>query len=633
MKKRLRLTLVVLGAVAFAGFVFHILRPGTDAKAAENGVLLTGSVRSATGEAMEGVTVSAKASGSMTTTSVFSGPDGNFYFPRLPQGQYEVRAQAFGFDAGISNIDMTGSVQHQDFKLKTAADVAQQLSGDQWLASLPDDTKENRKMKELLRIDCVGCHSPAFPLENRFDEKGWDKILTLMSRRNDGVTGGSLPDDQPPMPAVNYFKPELAAYLAKMRGPGTSPIKFKLRPRPSGEAALAVVTEYDIPLPDGTTALATGNDWSFGMPGRSGGVHDAQLDWDGNLWFTDWDTNMVRTVGRVDAKTGELTDIRVPAANGFAASTHGIVRDNSGYLWMNVRLQLASRPGEEPRVLAKSALGRIDPKTQKVDLFPTPPGMPGVGSFLDWDGKGNIWTTAGTGALEFDVNTKKYTVFKSPIQATDMGGPGPYGVMGDKEGNGWWSQFSSDMEAKTDAETGKVIEVKLPAHKYDPTLFTPAERKVLELQGESGFFWSTPWGVGPRRPGADKYGNYVYVPGWWSDTLMQIDIHTLKVNEYPMPTKYAGPYMAQVDKFHQVWVEFQNSGTIAKFDPTTTKWTEYNVPTPSCDIHEIGILDHDGPTQIAVACIRDSKVMKFQFRTKDQLAAIRAEVQETASNR
>ena len=69
---------------------------------------------------MGGVTVSAKANGSLATTSVFTGADGNFYFPRLPEGQYEVRAQAVGFEAGRSNIDLRGSVQHQDFTLKTA---------------------------------------------------------------------------------------------------------------------------------------------------------------------------------------------------------------------------------------------------------------------------------------------------------------------------------------------------------------------------------------------------------------------------------------------------------------------------------------------------------------------------------
>ncbi len=362
-------------------------------------------------------------------------------------------AQAVGYEAGRSELDMKGSVQHQDFMLKTVDNVAPQLSGDQWLASLPEDTKEDRRMKELIRIDCVGCHSPAYPLENRFDEKGWEKILTLMSRE---VVGGFLPDDNPPMPAVNYFKPELAAYLAKMRGPGPSPIKFKLRPRPTGEAALAVVTEYDVPLANGAMAPAYGSDWSCGAPGSSGGVHDAQLDWDGNLWFTDWNLNMVRTVGRVDAKTGEVTNIRVAGANGFAASTHAIIRDNSGYLWVNVRIALAALPGaQEHSGQANSVLGRIDPKTQKIDLFAAPQGMPVVGSFLDWDGKGNIWMIGGTGALSFDTTTKKYTVFKSPIQNTDIGGPGPYGVMGDKEGNGWWSQFSSDMEAKTDYETSK----------------------------------------------------------------------------------------------------------------------------------------------------------------------------------
>src|SRR5262249_31164751 len=174
----------------------------------------------------------------------------------------------------------------------------------------------------------------------RSEEKGWTEALTVLSRRNGGVTGGSMPEDQPPMPAVNYFKPELAAWLAKVRGPQPYPIKFKVRPRPAGDATLAVVTEYDVPLANGTMAYASGSDWEFGIPGRNGGVHDAQLDWDGNLWFTDWDTNMVRTVGRVDAKTGEVTNIRVPGAFGFAASTHGIVRDNSGNIWVNVRLQL-----------------------------------------------------------------------------------------------------------------------------------------------------------------------------------------------------------------------------------------------------------------------------------------------------
>ena len=114
---------------------------------------------------------------------------------------------------------------------------------------------------------------------------------------------------------------------------------------------------------------------------------------------------------------------------------------------------------------------------------------------------------------------------------------------------------------------------------------------------------------------------------------MKIDIHSLKVTEYPMPTKYAGPYMAQVDKDHMVWINYQNSGTITKFDPKTEKWTEYSLPTQSFDTHQIGVLDQDGPTQIAIACTRNSRVARMEFRTQEQVRALKAELQETATNR
>jgi hypothetical protein len=60
--------------------------------------LLTGTVTSAAGEKMGGVTVSAKAEGSTVTTSVFTDETGNYYFPPLPNGQYRVWAQALTYE-------------------------------------------------------------------------------------------------------------------------------------------------------------------------------------------------------------------------------------------------------------------------------------------------------------------------------------------------------------------------------------------------------------------------------------------------------------------------------------------------------------------------------------------------------
>ncbi len=172
MKKGLRIAVVTLFAVASAGVAMHVLHPS--AKAADGG-LLTGTVKSATGEKMAGVTVSAKADGASITTSVYTDADGSYYFPRLAGAKYSMWAQAVGFDGAKADVDLSGSVQHQDFTLNTIDDFSKQLTGDQWMAALPEDTREDKRMKEIIRLDCTGCHSPAFPLQNRFDEKGLDR--------------------------------------------------------------------------------------------------------------------------------------------------------------------------------------------------------------------------------------------------------------------------------------------------------------------------------------------------------------------------------------------------------------------------------------------------------------------------
>ena len=45
--------------------------------------ILTGTITSANGEKMGGVTVSAKADGATITTSVYTDDSGNYYFPPL----------------------------------------------------------------------------------------------------------------------------------------------------------------------------------------------------------------------------------------------------------------------------------------------------------------------------------------------------------------------------------------------------------------------------------------------------------------------------------------------------------------------------------------------------------------------
>jgi Carboxypeptidase regulatory-like domain len=281
-------------------------------------VLLSGSVKSASGETMGGVTVSAKAQVATITTTVFSDESGGYYFPPLPAGKYRVWAQALSFAAAKSEVDLAAA-RHQDFVLSPLTDFEQrvrQLPGDLILAGLPDATPDDQRLKQIVRNNCTSCHTPSYTLQHRFDETGWNAIIQTMKSIN--VYGIYKPGAEPNQ-VLDFHQHELAAYLARARGPGADGFKIVTRPRPSGEAARAVFKEYDVALnPDQTLPAPDhpndGSDWSLGTPSRIGSLpHDAAADLDGNLWFAATMPNRTMSVGRIDAKTGAVKPFRVDA--------------------------------------------------------------------------------------------------------------------------------------------------------------------------------------------------------------------------------------------------------------------------------------------------------------------------------
>src|ERR1700758_1942784 len=84
--------------------------------------VLYGSIASASGQKLDGVTVSAKREGSTITTSVYTDATGNYYFPPLPAGKYSVWAQALGFEQSKAQVDLTANKRH-DLSLKTIGDA------------------------------------------------------------------------------------------------------------------------------------------------------------------------------------------------------------------------------------------------------------------------------------------------------------------------------------------------------------------------------------------------------------------------------------------------------------------------------------------------------------------------------
>lgn len=570
---------------------------GQRTRGAEEG-LLTGTIRSASGAPLEGVAVSAQIPGIPITTSVFTGVDGRYFFPPMKDGKYKMWAQAVGLERAEGTADVGSKSTHVDFTMKDTSDFLLQLSGYQIMAALPEDTVSHRRGKLLLQKNCTYCHEIATTLRDRFDQQGWEAIVLAM-------TNGF---SRNPKPLTPYQK-ELATYLTEIRGPGKSPMMPKVF-RPKSDATLPVIYEYDVEYEDGGFSAHNGSDWRFGQASTAGGggaIHDATLDWDGNIWFTSTRQGTARTIGRVDGTTGKTTNFAVAVKGNEVAKSHGIILGPDGRVYFNASPNIPYLHGD---------LGIVDTRAQKVEALPLPEGMLGVSGWLSYDGKGNIWAASGSieppaGAVKFDPKTRTFTQFKSPTVGMT------YGIAGDRDGNGWWTAVNDDTIVYSDA-AGNVHEIPLPpkplAEYLKPGDF--AEGEVIPQPGLGGK-------QAPRRPNADLNGTAVWVPNFFGNTLLRIDTHTKALKYYAVPYPAMNPYEAAVDSKHRVWVTFQNSDEMGRFDPDSESWTMYSWPTKGMAQRQNHMVERNGVLQFTSASGTSHRVGRMVIRSERDVQGLR----------
>ena len=459
-------------------------------------------------------------------------------------------------------------------------------------------------MKRLLIANCASCHTLGWVLQNRLDSKGWGTIVNLMGSRIDIY--GALGPEHPLDPILTAYKDELVQYLTRVRGPDSLPLNLEaVLPRSTGEATQVVITEFDLPAPDGADSLArhNGSDWSDGIPSKhlARGAHDIAMDGQGNVWGTD-DFVPDRSVYKLDPRTGKVSIFSLPGGkNGSAISTHGIATDLEGNVWFT----------GDPNWIVKA-----DVRTNQFQMFPKPDSLPKVVGFVAVDSKDNIWFPHTDGAYKVDSRTGKYTSYDVLAPGNDV-----YGMTVDSEDNAWFAQPGGDRVVRVDGKTGKVSEVRLPA--LDPESagieITPQDREIYSTM-QASTHNSSPLEKIPRRPGADPKGNAVYVPEYSADILAKIDIHTFKVAEYHLPHAYSQPYAVAVDKNHMVWINMKNSDRIAKFNPFTEKFTEYFLPTRGTETRDIIVDNSTDPPAVWTPYNRTNKIARIQFRTGSEVA-------------
>jgi streptogramin lyase len=357
----------------------------------------------------------------------------------------------------------------------------------------------------------------------------------------------------------------------------------------------------------------------MGTPSRKGSIlHDSWMDFDGNLWVNSNTPNRNLTIARIDGTTGAFKPIKVQGQKGLAANSHGMTRDAKGLIWFNANV-------------GRGSLARLDPKTEKIDVFvpPQPLSQTAGATTLDVDGKGQIWVTTDIGALRFDPETEKFTEFKSVTPKLANGTPGrTYGLAADRDGNGWWAQMQTDMIGKGDGATGQSGEVRLQPVKAELERLTDEQRKYYEAMQQPDFNTPIPWQQGPRRMGTDKNGDVLWVGNSWGGNLARIDTKTGETSYVPMPDPNSQqPYQIGVDSSHRAWTNMWATDRIARFDPASKQWTFFELPSRGTEVRYLSLDERVGKLSVILPYSRTSKLAVMNVRSEAELAAVKAQAE------
>ncbi len=248
--------------------------------------------------------------------------------------------------------------------------------------------------------------------------------------------------------------------------------------------------------------------------------HDVAPAPDGTVWYT---AQAKGQLGRLDPKTGKVEVIPL----GAGSAPHGVIVGPDGAAWV-------TDGGLNANV-------RVDPKTKAIKVFQLPETFPSsnlnTGTF---DKKGIYWFTGQSGVYgRVDPATGKVDAWKAPK------GRGPYGIATTPTGDIWYASLAGDYIAKIDAVSGQATVVEPPRP-----------------------------GVGPRRVWSDSK-SMLWVSFWNSGEVARYDPVAKSWKTWPLPRSKSGCYSVYVDDKDRVWLTDFTANAIVRFDPVTEKFESF----------------------------------------------------------
>jgi DNA-binding beta-propeller fold protein YncE len=155
-------------------------------------------------------------------------------------------------------------------------------------------------------------------------------------------------------------------------------------------------------------------------------------------------------------------------------------------------------------------------------------------------------------------------------------------------------------------------------------LATQGDIKFYETYAPTDIGTPFPWSQGPRRIGIDRAAGVLWVANSWGGSLTRVDTATGDMTFVPLPSPATQqPYEARADKDHNVWVPMWTTDQIAKYDPATSKWTLFDLPTRGTEVRIVNLLEQAGSKEVVFAFPRSSKVAVMTVRSEADLAALK----------
>jgi virginiamycin B lyase len=453
-----------------------------------------------------------------------------------------IKAVGYDIDSPRDVQVASGAAAVADLKLIKTRDLAAQLSNAEWLASFPGTEQQKASIRACThchtlervartRYDVDKLTSVVERMSTYPQLSFPMKVQKLVAAR---VGGGEDPLEQR---QAGWRRQ--AQYLSTINLSASPQWSYELKtlPRPKGRATKVIYTEYDLPQktrqPHDVVVDSHGMAWyaSFGeqilgkvdpntgtvteydlpllKPKMPTGSLALRLDEDDNLWMG---MQFQGGVAKFDQKTQKFQTWSLPPElNGDYVQINQVSPEHhnvDGKVWLQdagtyTVLRLDEKAGKyevfEPftiprpniydvisdpqnnvyfTVFGRGDIGRIDARTAKIDVYPTPTkgSAPRRGML---DPAGLLWfgENRANRIGMFDTKTQRFQEWTAP-----NGESWPYDVTSDRNGEAWAGGEFSDRVLRLNPKTGEIVEYLLPR-------FTNIRRVFVDNRAPRPAFW------------------------------------------------------------------------------------------------------------------------------------------------